>query len=126
MNKMSKLITLCYEYTIEEEQEVKKTDPETGEVTTVMEMVKVDKTLTQDEMFTHLHKLASSNNEALDMMQNERNLLRRQLDVISEDFKNLTTAFEIQKNLNTQVITEFNAEKQVLLEENRLLRINGS
>jgi len=91
-----------------------------------MEMVKVDKTLTQDEMFTHLHKLASSNNEALDMMQNERNLLRRQLDVISEDFKNLTTAFEIQKNLNTQVITEFNAEKQVLLEENRLLRINGS
>lgn len=78
--------------------------------------------MTEKAQIEYLHKLSSSLNEALDSMQKERNKLADALGVIKTDFASLESAYTIQKNINIKVITDFNLEKQALLDEVQALR----
>lgn len=75
------------------------------------------------EQVKHLHKLASSLNEALDMMQNERNALQAKVAVVEAQLKSCEQNLEIQKTIVTNSITQDNAKNQAQIETIQELRI---
>lgn len=60
----------------------------------------------------YLKKLASSMNEAADLMQRERNQLAVKLNVASEQLANMERNLEIQKSIVFKSITDTNAAKE--------------
>lgn len=65
----------------------------------------------------HLHKLASSLNHALDLMQNERNDLLRSVDYVKTQLGNCQKALDIQKGIVRNTLTDDNISKQEFIKE---------
>lgn len=81
------------------------------------------------EQLEYLHKLAASQNNALDLMQKERNALRAQVVELQASLVNAEEAFQIQKNIVADLVTVSNETQQdaansihVLEDEVRSLR----
>jgi len=62
----------------------------------------------------YLKKLAASQNHALDLMQQERNVLAVENKILKEQVGNAEQAFHIQKDIVNNLITQNNAEKQMI------------
>jgi hypothetical protein len=67
------------------------------------------------EQVTYLHKLASSNNEALDKMQQERNALLSDVKFLKQQLHACQQALDIQKGIVRQNLTDSNTEHQNLI-----------
>lgn len=76
----------------------------------------------QQKQLNHLHALASSQNEALDMMQRERDALADKVRILSAQVESCQQSLDIQKQIVFDNITQSNAEKQALIKENQELR----
>lgn len=74
------------------------------------------------EKILYLHKLASSLNQALDLMQKERNALQVQLASASQRLTDAQTALDIQKGVVSTLIATDNGEKQGHIKEIQNLR----
>jgi hypothetical protein len=61
---------------------------------------------------SYLKKLASSMNNAADLMQQERNAIAVQMDTVNEQMSNVESNLAIQKNIVLKVITESNEANQ--------------
>lgn len=62
----------------------------------------------------YLKRLAASQNNALDLMQKERNVLLVENQLLKEQLGNAEQAFQIQKAIVGNLITQNNAEKQTI------------
>lgn len=60
----------------------------------------------------YLHKLVASQNDALDLMQKERNDWREKAWVLEQSVANAQKAFEIQKAIAANLITVSNETQQ--------------
>lgn len=74
-----------------------------------------------DEQVNYLHKLASSQNQALDMMQNERDALLQKCSHLERQLANSEQNLQIQKKIVMDNITQGNADRQSLIEQNQAL-----
>ena len=66
----------------------------------------------QKEQIDYLKRLASSQNHALDLMQKERNDLRDKLTVALAQNANAQQAFDTQKMIVQELVTQSNAADQ--------------
>lgn len=64
------------------------------------------------DQIIYLKKLCSSQNEALDIIQRERNDLAKDKITLEAQLQNSGSAVDINKTIMINSITEFNAEKQ--------------
>lgn len=64
------------------------------------------------QQLEYLKKLAASQNEALDLMQKERNKLAVEVAKLKRQVKSAEDALYIQKNINRAAITKQNADVQ--------------
>ena len=64
------------------------------------------------DQIAYLHKLCASQNEALDLMQKERNALSVQNVFLTSQVANAEKAYYIQKDIVMNLVTQSNAEGQ--------------
>lgn len=64
------------------------------------------------EQIEYLKKLTSSQNQALDQMQQERDALLARGDVLKQDVANAQSALDIQKRINQVALTKQNEDAQ--------------
>jgi uncharacterized protein (DUF2344 family) len=75
----------------------------------------------QKDQVEYLIKLASSLNDALEKMQDERNSLLATKDFLNNSIKNSEKALDIQKEIVRKTITDANESRNNLSEKIRLL-----
>ncbi len=68
------------------------------------------------DQLDYLHKLAASQNDALDKMQNERNALAQEVVRLKAQLQNAETALVIQKNITRDALTKQNEDNQAAAE----------
>jgi hypothetical protein len=61
---------------------------------------------------SYLSELAASQNQALDMMQQERNMLAEQVKVLNQQLENLDSALAQQKQIMRDALTKQNEDDQ--------------
>lgn len=78
------------------------------------EFVKLQKVedRTVPKQLEYFKRLATTSDQALNLMQKERNALLVKLDVAHRQLQNAETAFTVQKNISRDSITGSNAELQ--------------
>jgi len=76
---------------------------------------------TEAAQIEYLKKLCSSQNHALDMMQKGRDALAEENVILKAGLENAQTAFDTQKEIVRNLITQNNEEKQGVAERIREL-----
>ena len=66
----------------------------------------------EPDQIEYLKKLCSSQNHALDLMQKERDALAEENKILKAGLENAQTAFDTQKQIVFDLITQNNEEKQ--------------
>lgn len=79
-----------------------------------------DNNPTKDQL-DYVKALASAQNEALELIQNERNDAYAEIVTLSESVKSAQQAYDIQKMINTKAITDSNERINALVTENKEL-----
>lgn len=69
------------------------------------------------EQITYLKKLASSQNEALDLMQKERNDLANRVIALESQLVNAQNNVDINKQIMIKNLTDTNAEREARIRE---------